>query len=80
MRKCKSVTLFPFNGQIILYACLVKNKREDINMIEQIRYRILMRQLRKEIARTVNEKQHTRYDEKIKTAVLTACKAYGSIV
>ena len=49
-------------------------------MIEQIRYRFLMRRLRKEIARTVNGSQRTRRDEKIKTAVLTACKAYGSIV
>ena len=56
------------------------NKREDKNMMEQIRYRFLMRRLRKEIARTVNGSQRTRRDEKIKTAVLTACKAYGSIV
>ncbi|MBR4905332.1 MAG: hypothetical protein IKZ44_00580 [Clostridia bacterium] len=49
-------------------------------MIEQIRYRLLMRQLRKEIARTVNGKQRAGQNEKIKTAVLTACKAYGSIV
>ena len=49
-------------------------------MIEQIRYRILMRQLRKEIARTVNRKQRTGRNEKIKTAALTACKACGSIV
>ncbi len=49
-------------------------------MMERIRYRFLMRQLRKEIAKTVNGKQPSRRDEKIKTAVLTACKAYGSIV
>lgn len=49
-------------------------------MTEQIRYRLLMRRLRKEIAQTVNGKRRTGRDEKIKTAVLTACKAYGSIV
>lgn len=58
----------------------LKNEREVTIMMERIRYRFLMRQLRKEIAKTVNGKQPARRDEKIKTAVLTACKAYGSIV
>ncbi len=49
-------------------------------MIERIRYRFLMRRLRKEIAHTVSGKPHVRQDEKIKSTVLTACKAYGSIV
>ena len=49
-------------------------------MMERIRYRFLMRRLRKEIAQTVSGKQRPRRDEKIKTAALTACKAYGSIV
>ena len=49
-------------------------------MLNQLRYRFLMRRLRKEIARTVNGKQRTRRDEKIKSAALTACKACGSIV
>ena len=49
-------------------------------MIERIRYRFLMRQLRKEIAQTVKGTRCAGRNEKIKTAALTACKAYGSIV
>ncbi len=49
-------------------------------MLNQLRYRFLMRRLRREIARTVNGKQRAGQDEKIKTAVMAACKAYGRIV
>ncbi len=52
-------------------------------MLERIRYRFLMRKMRKEIARlsddgrSYTEKRNT---EKEKRAVMTACKACGSIV
>lgn len=52
-------------------------------MAERIRYRLLMRRLRGEIAHFINrdrkqsEKQNT---EKEKRALVTACKACGSIV
>ncbi len=49
-------------------------------MIERIRYRLLMRRLRGEIAEVVSGKRGTRRAEKMKTAALTACKACGSIV
>ena len=49
-------------------------------MIERIRYHFLKRRLQREIAQMMNETKPARRDEKIKTAVLTACKAYGSIV
>lgn len=49
-------------------------------MIERIRYRLLMRQLRKEIAIAVNGMQKKPGAEKMKTAAVTACKAFASIV
>ena len=49
-------------------------------MIERIRYRLLMRQLKKEIAYVVNGSHAKRRTEKIKTATVTACKAFVSIV
>ncbi|MBQ1631935.1 MAG: hypothetical protein II049_03855 [Clostridia bacterium] len=49
-------------------------------MIERIRYRLLMRQLKKEIALVVNGGQEKRRMEKMKTAAVTACKAFASIV
>lgn len=49
-------------------------------MMEWIRYRILMRRLRSEIALVVNEGKKSRASEKIKSFSATACKAYGSIV
>jgi len=48
-------------------------------MIEWIRYRMLMRRLRGEIAHVVNDEQKPRRAEKRKTG-MTACKACGSIV
>lgn len=49
-------------------------------MIEWIRYHMLMRRLRGEISRTVNGERNAMPAEKTKTAVVTACKACGSIV
>lgn len=49
-------------------------------MIAWLRYRFLMRRLRSEIAQIAGKEQKTRYPEKIKSAAVTACKAYGSIV
>lgn len=49
-------------------------------MLNRIRYRILMRRLRGEIARLVNDDRKDPFPEKQKTAVVTACKALGSIV
>ena len=49
-------------------------------MMEQTKYRFLLRRLRREIAQTVRGKAVPRRAEKIKTAALTACKAYGTIV
>jgi len=51
-------------------------------MIERIRYHLLMRRLRGEIARTLNGSAAARPQarEKPQTAVPTACKACGSIV
>ena len=48
-------------------------------MMEWIRYRLLMRRLRGEIARVVGKGEPARAENR-KTAVMTACKAYGSIV
>ena len=48
-------------------------------MIEWIRYRMLMRRLRGEIADAVNGGRQPRRAEKRKTAA-TACKPCGSIV
>ena len=51
-------------------------------MAEQIRYRLLMRRLRREIARMACDEKQTdpKKAEKMKTRVATACKACGSIV
>ena len=49
-------------------------------MFEWIRYQFIMRQLRREIAQTVTGKRKTRRFEKMKSSVVTACNAYGSIV
>ncbi len=51
-------------------------------MIERIRYRILMRRLRGEIARTLcaDGRRHVKAPEKPQTVVPNACKACGSIV
>ena len=49
-------------------------------MLNQIRYRLLMRQLRREIAAVVKEDQADKGTEKIKSRLVTACKACGSIV
>jgi hypothetical protein len=48
-------------------------------MIERIRYRLLMRQLRKEIAAVANGGRD-KCAEKMKSAAVTACKAFASIV
>lgn len=48
-------------------------------MLNRIRYRILMRRLRSEIADTVC-KDRTLRVQKMKTSVTTACKACGNIV
>lgn len=49
-------------------------------MMDWIRYRMLMRRLRGEIAVVVNGKQKPQRAEKMKTAGLTACKPCESIV
>ena len=48
-------------------------------MMERIRYRLLMYRLRKEIAAVVREQEPPRA-ENAKTARMTACKAFGTIV
>ena len=49
-------------------------------MLERIRYRLLMRRLRREIALIVNEIEEPRTVEKIKSPFVTACNACGNIV
>ena len=52
-------------------------------MLNRIQYRLLMRQLRNEIALLMNDEKTSprkRTAEKMKTSVATACKACGSIV
>lgn len=58
-------------------------KQEGFIMLTWIRYRLLMHNLRGEIALLVNDKKASpqkRNTEKMKTPVATACKACGSIV
>jgi hypothetical protein len=68
---------------MILYTGPVKTEREARNMMEQIRYRLLMRRLRWEIARTVADSAKgsaRQRRESKKSSGVTACKACGSIV
>ena len=49
-------------------------------MLNWIRYKLLMRRLRGEIAEIVVRDRKTICTENNKTAFMTACKAYGNIV
>jgi len=75
----QSVSVVRFIGQLSAYT-VPENRQEVKTMLNWIRYRILMRRLRGEIARVVNGEKPNRTPEKIKSPSVTACKACGSIV
>ena len=49
-------------------------------MLNWIRYKLLMRRLRSEIAEVVAREKTNPRAENSKSAFMTACKAYGNIV